>query len=162
MLTEIAQIIIAFAVSFILYVTIDVLAGLPKEGGVCGAAAIGEAVEKSGGDIRGGYMLGNIVCSPDASAGTLLAACGVCLFGLWGGLIAAVFVYIGNRICSDKGYAGTAGALVATAVIWGLANAGLIAPQSFIAGMVLAILVIQGISHKYASRLLGKLWRLRA
>ena len=47
MLTEITQIIIAFAVSFIIYATIDVLAGLPKEGGVCGARAIGEAVEES-------------------------------------------------------------------------------------------------------------------
>lgn len=162
MLPEITQIILAFAVSFILYVTIDVLAGLPKAGGVCGAAAIGEAVKESGGDLNGGYMLGNIVCSPDASAGTLLAACGVFLFGLPGGLIAAVFVYVGNRICSDKGYAGTAGALVATAVIYALNTAGIIAPQSFIAGMVLAILLIQGISHRYASKMLGKLRRLRA
>ncbi len=162
MLTEITQIIIAFAVSFILYATIDVLAGLPEKGGVCGASAIGEAVEESGGDLHGGYMLGNIVCSPDASAGTLLAACGVYLFGIQGGIIAAVLVYIGNRICSDKGYAGTAGALAATFIIYGLNIAGIIDPKSFIAGMVLAILVIQGISHKYASRLLGKLWRLRA
>ena len=56
MLPEITQIILAFAVSSILYVTIDVLAGLPKAGGVCGAAAIGEAVKESGGDLHGGYI----------------------------------------------------------------------------------------------------------
>ncbi|WFN37871.1 hypothetical protein L1994_05670 [Methanomicrobium antiquum] len=161
MLTEIAHIIVAFAVAWILFVAIDIIFRLPQTGGVSGAEAIGKEIEKAGGDINGGYMMGNIVCSPDASGGFLLAACGVYIAGIWGGLSAAVLVWIGNRICHDKGYAGTTGAFIATLVIYGFTAYGGFVPEQFIAGMVLAILTIQGISHKYASRILGRIWRLR-
>ncbi|MBP2132348.1 energy-converting hydrogenase A subunit B [Methanomicrobium sp. W14] len=160
-LTEIAHIIVAFAVTWILFTATDIIFRLPEKGGVSGAQAIGEEIKKAGGDINGGYMMGNIVSSPDASAGTLLAACGVYIAGIWGGLFATVLVYIGNRICHDKGYAGTTGAFIATFVIYAFTYSGF-APEYFIAGMVLAILTIQGISHKYASRILGIFWRIRA
>ena len=105
--------------------------------------------------------MGNIVCSPDASAGTLLAACGVYAAGIGGGLTAAVLVFIGNRICHDPGYAGTTGAVLATFMVYGLGMAGITAAEC-IAGMVIAILTIQGISHMPASRLLGKFWGWRS
>ncbi|MBN2733488.1 MAG: hypothetical protein JXQ82_01350 [Methanomicrobiaceae archaeon] len=162
MLTEMVHIIVAFAVAWILFIATDIIFRLPEKGGVSGAKAIGEEIEKAGGNINGGYMMGNIVSSPDASAGTLLAACGVFIAGIWGGLFAAVLVYIGNRICHDKGYAGTTGAVIATFVIYAFITYAGFAPEQFIAGMILAILTIQGISHKYASKVLGKLWRLRA
>lgn len=104
--------------------------------------------------------MGNIVSSPDASGGTLLAACGVYVAGLTGGLLVAVLVFIGNKICYDKGYAGTTGAVVATCVLYGLSLAGI--PASLgVAGMVIAILSIQGLNHTWASRVLGRIWRVR-
>jgi len=159
--TEIFHIFAAAAVCFVIFVTIDLLFRLPEKGGVRGADAIGRSIESAGGDLNGGLMMGNIVCSPDASAGTLLAACGVYAAGIPGGLAAAVLVFIGNRICHDKGYAGTTGAAVATFVVYALTTYAGFSPGQFIAGMVIAILVIQGISQKYASRLLGALWRIR-
>jgi energy-converting hydrogenase A subunit B len=36
------------------------------------------------------------------------------------------------------------------------------AASDFIAGMVIAILTIQGISHARSSRLLGRLWEIRS
>jgi len=160
MLNEIARIIAAALISWILFVMVDIIFSLPKKGGVSGAEAIGAQIEADGGSLNGGYMMGNIVCSPDASAGTLLAACGVYIAGIPGGITAAVLVYIGNRICHDPGYAGTTGAVIATFVIYGCTLAGFLA-QDFIAGMVIAILTIQGISHIHASGLLNRLWRLR-
>jgi len=157
---DIESILIAAIVSWVLFITIDILFGLPKHGGVSGAREIAAAIEKGGGEIHGGYMMGNIVCSPDASAGTLLAACGVYIAGIPGGLAAAVLVYIGNRICYDPGYAGTTGALAATFVIYGFTLLGFSAAH-FIAGMVIAILTIQGISHLHASRLISHIWRWR-
>ena len=71
--------------------------GLPEQPGVKGARIIGENVEKRGGDIAGGFFQGNIVCSPDASAGTLIASIGYLLLGIPGGIIAALFVFIGNQ-----------------------------------------------------------------
>lgn len=105
-------------------------------------------------------MMGNIVSSPDASAGTLLAACGVYCYGIPGGLTATVLVYIGNRICYDPGYAGTSGCFLATFMVYGGTLIGIPA-EYFIAGMVIAILTIQGISHRHSSRLLGWIWRLK-
>ena len=99
--------------------TIDVSLSYRSAGAFAGATAIAEEVEKGGGDLHGGFMLGNIVSSPDASAGTLLAACGVYCAGLPGGLFAALLVYIGNRICYDPGYAGTTGAITATFLVYG-------------------------------------------
>lgn len=155
------NIIIAAVVSWIIFITIDIIFKLPERGGVSGADAIGTAIAANKGSLNGGFMMGNIVCSPDASAGVLLAACGVFVAGIPGGLIAAVIVYIGNRICNDPGYAGFSGSFVATFVIAGFGLIG-VTPDAFIAGMVIAILTIQGISHRYASHLLNRLWRIRA
>ncbi|WP_243668957.1 hypothetical protein [Methanoculleus chikugoensis] len=164
MLSELLHIPAAAIISWILFVAVDIFFKLPEAGGVVGATAIARDIEAGGGDISGGTMMGgNIVCSPpDASAGTLLAACGVYLAGIPpGGLAAAVMVYIGNRICYDPpGYAGTTGAVLATFVIYGFTQVGF-AASDFIAGMVIAILTIQGLSHTHASRLLGRLWRIR-
>lgn len=160
MITTFLHIAFAAACCWILFVTIDMIFGLPRKGGVVGAAKIAESIQKTGGDIRGGTMMGNIVCSPDASAGTLLAACGVYCCGIPGGLLATVLVFIGNRICYDPGYAGTTGCFLATFMVYGGTLAGIL-PEYFIVGMVIAILTIQGISHQMASILLGKIWRIR-
>jgi len=157
---ELLHILAAAIVSWILFVAVDILFKLPETGGVSGASAIARDIEAAGGDLAGGTMMGNIVCSPDASAGTLLAACGVYVAGIPGGLAAAVLVYIGNRICHDPGYAGTTGAILATFVVYGFTQIGFSATD-FIAGMVIAILTIQGLSHTHASKLLARLWRVR-
>jgi len=154
------HILIAAAVSWINFVTIDLIFKLPERGGVSGAREIARQIEDGGGALHGGYMMGNIVSSPDASAGTLLAACGVYIAGIPGGILAALLVYVGNRICHDPGYAGTTGALSATFIVYGFSLLGFSAAE-FIAGMVIAILTIQGISAVYASRLLSTLWRWR-
>jgi energy-converting hydrogenase A subunit B len=154
------HILIAAVVSWINFVAIDQIFRLPEKGGVSGATAIAQEVERGGGDLHGGFMMGNIVSSPDASAGTLLAACGVYAAGIPGGLFAAVLVYIGNRICYDPGYAGTTGCVSATLIVFGFSQIGFEA-SDFIAGMVIAILTIQGISSVHASRLLGKIWKVR-
>ncbi|HDQ07339.1 MAG TPA: hypothetical protein ENN44_00920 [Methanoculleus sp.] len=160
MLGELVNIFIAAVLCWLLFIVVDVAFGLPEKGGVSGADAIASSVDRAGGDLNGGSMMGNIVCSPDASAGTLLAACGVYAAGVGGGLTAAVLVFIGNRICHDPGYAGTTGAVLATFMVYGLGMAGITAAEC-IAGMVIAILTIQGISHVQASRLLGKFWGWR-
>ena len=160
MLGELFHILAAAIISWILFVTVDIIFLLPEAGGVSGASAIARDIEAGGGALAGGTMMGNIVCSPDASAGTLLAACGVYVAGIPGGLAAALMVYIGNRICHDPGYAGTTGAVLATFVVYGFTQVGF-AASDFIAGMVIAILTIQGLSHTHASRLLGRLWRIR-
>ncbi len=154
------HILIAALVCWLNFVTIDILFKLPERGGVSGAEEIGRHIEKGGGALHGGYMMGNIVSSPDASAGTLLASCGVYAAGIPGGLLAALLVYIGNRICHDPGYAGTTGCITATFIVYGFTLIGFSAAD-FIVGMVIAILTIQGISHVHASRLLSTLWRWR-
>lgn len=161
MLADYQQIVIAAVLCWILFVAVDVIFRLPEKGGVSGAAAIGRSIEAHGGALPGGTMMGNIVSSPDASAGTLLAACGVYVAGLPGGLAAAALVFVGNRICHDPGYAGTTGAVLASLMIAGLAGIGF-APENFIAGMVIAILTIQGLSHRHASRLLARIWGWRS
>ena len=94
---------------------------------------------------------------PDASAGTLLASAACYTIGTpEGGLVAAVLVYAGNRLCADPGYAGTTGALTITCIIYAASYIG-IGPAEFIVGMVLAIVTIQGIDHPLASKLLGKI-----
>jgi energy-converting hydrogenase A subunit B len=158
-LNEIIAISIGAVLSWINFVFIDIWMGLPEAPGVRGAKAIGKSIENRGGDLGGGYFSGNIVCSPDASAGTLLASCGYYAFGSpEGGVIAALFVYFGNRICADQGYAGTTGALTATVLIWATSYIGL-APQNFILGMVIAALTIQGLYHPLSSKLIGKMAR---
>jgi energy-converting hydrogenase A subunit B len=160
MLEELARILAASAICWINFVAIDMIFRLPLKGGVSGATAIAKAVEAKGGALSGGFMMGNIVSSPDASAGTLLASCGVYAAGIPGGLFAALLVYIGNRICYDPGYAGTTGCITATFIVYGFTLIGFSA-SDFIAGMVIAILTIQGISHIHSSRLLAYLWGWR-
>jgi energy-converting hydrogenase A subunit B len=150
---------VAAVVCWINFVIIDQIFKLPEMGGVSGATAIALEVERRGGDLHGGYMVGNIVSSPDASAGTLLASCGVYAAGIPGGLFAAILVYVGNRICRDRGYAGTTGCVAATFIVYGFMQIGFSA-SDFIAGSVIAILTIQGISSVHASRVLGKIWGL--
>ena len=159
MIDVIPAIPIAAVICLLLFTALDFLWKLPKQGGVSGADVIGKDLETSGGDRHGGWMIGNIISSPDASAGTLLAACGYYVWGIWGALISIVLVYIGARICADKGFAGTSGAVCATLIIWTLTSFAGFPPESFIAGCVIAIFLVEGISAKYASRLLGKLWR---
>lgn len=159
MIPELAHIAAAAALSLILFTALDLFWKLPKEGGVSGADAVSREITASGGDQNGGWMLGNIICSPDASAGTLLAACGYWICGIPGGIAAAVLVFIGARICADKGWAGTSGALAATILIWALSTYANFPPETFIAGMVIAILIVQGISVRHTSRILGSIWR---
>lgn len=156
-LTEFIKIIAAFVICWINFVAVDTYFGLPKKPGVLGANVIGEKIKEVGGNIHGGYFMGNIVCSPDASAGTLMASIFYYLFGLEGGLIAALLIYIGNRLCNDPGYAGTIGTITATILIY--LFSGFISPEYFIAGMVLAIFSIQGFNHKIASKVLGELYQ---
>lgn len=152
----ILAIIIATILSLLNFVLIDIKLGLPEAPGVKGAEFIGKSVEKSGGDISGGFMQGNIVCSPDASAGTLLAAIGTYTIGIEGGLIAALMVFFGNRLCVDPGYAGTIGTLTATILIYLSSFIG-IKPEIFILGMIISIFLIQGFNQPLASKVLGKL-----
>lgn len=159
MILELTYIAAGAAISLILFTALDIFWKLPKEGGVSGADAISREIAAAGGDKNGGWMMGNIICSPDASAGTLLAACGYWICGIPGGIAAAVLVFIGARICADKGWAGISGALTATAVIWVLSTFAGFNPEAFIAGTVIAIFLVQGISHTHASRILGSIWR---
>ena len=149
-------IIIATILCWLNFVIIDTYFGLPEQPGVRGARLVGESVEKRGGDIAGGFFQGNILCSPDASAGTLMASIGYLLLGIPGGILAAFFVMIGNRLCADPGYAGTVGSLTATAIIFICSLVGF-TPEMFIVGMVIAILTVQGIDQVRASIVLGKI-----
>jgi energy-converting hydrogenase A subunit B len=156
-MNELIGIAIAAVLSWINFVLIDTWMGLPESPGVKGAEAIGRSVKKRGGDLAGGFFQGNIVCSPDASAGTLLASIACYAIGTpEGGFIAAALVYFGNRICADQGYAGTTGALTITCIIAATSLIGL-TPAEFIVGMLIAIVTIQGLYHPAASRLLGKI-----
>ena len=155
-MNEVIGIIIAAILCWLNFVIVDTYFGLPEQPGVRGASIIGKDVEKRGGDIAGGFFQGNILCSPDASAGTLLASIGYLLLGIRGGIIAALFVFIGNRFCADPGYAGTCGSLTATAIIFLTSFIGL-TPEMFIVGMVIAIFTIMGISQTGASKVLGNI-----
>lgn len=161
MLEQLPYIAAATAVCLVLFVGIDIFWKLPRKGGVSGAEAIGNQIQESGGNLHGGYMIGNIVTSPDASAGLLLAACGFFIYGVLGAAAAAVLVFIGARICADKGFAGLSGALVGTAVIWAFTTFLGFAPEVFIAGTVLAILIVEGLSLRISTRIIGKLWGKR-
>ena len=156
MIFEIIGIIVAGIICWLNFVIIDTYFGLPEQPGVQGARLVGESVKERNGDLAGGFFQGNILCSPDASAGTLLAACGYLVLGIPGGIIAALFVFIGNRLCADPGYAGSCGALTMTVIIFLASFVGL-TPQMFIVGMVIAILTIQGVDHVAASKLIGKI-----
>ncbi|MCE5214510.1 MAG: hypothetical protein LLF83_07315 [Methanobacterium sp.] len=154
---ELIGIIIAAVISWLNFVLIDTWMGLPESPGVKGAEVIGRGIKKRGGDLAGGFFQGNIVCSPDASAGTLLASIACYAIGTpEGGLIAATLVYFGNRLCADPGYAGTTGALTITVIIALTSYIG-ITPAMFIVGMLIAIFTIQGLYHPSSSKLLGKI-----
>ncbi|MDR2624697.1 MAG: hypothetical protein LBC39_09090 [Methanobrevibacter sp.] len=155
-MNEIVGVIIASIISWINFVVIDTYFGLPEAPGVKGAEIVGYSIKKRGGDLSGGFFQGNILCSPDASAGTLIASMGVMLLGFQGGLIATLIVYIGNRLCADPGYAGTTGALSATIIVTLGSYIGL-TPLMFVAGMVIAITTIQGLDHSSSSKLLGSI-----
>lgn len=156
-MNEILGIIIAAVLSWLNFVLIDTWFGLPEKPGVKGADVIGRDVKKRGGDLAGGFFQGNIVCSPDASAGTILGAIACYTIGIpAGGFVAALLVFIGNRLCADPGYAGTIGALTIMVIIALTSFIG-IPPEQFIVGMLLAIVTIQGLDHPRASRLLGKI-----
>ena len=155
-MNEIIGVILAAIVCWLNFVIVDTYFGLPEQPGVKGARIIGESIKKRHGDIAGGFFQGNILCSPDASAGTLMASIGYLLLGIPGGIIAAFLVLIGNRLCADPGYAGTVGSLTATLLIFIFSFIGL-TPEMFIVGMVIAILTIQGIDQVRASIILGKI-----
>lgn len=155
-MNEIVGLIIATVICWLNFVIVDTYFGLPEQPGVRGARIIGESVKKRNGDIAGGFFQGNILCSPDASAGTLMASIGYLVLGIPGGILAAFLVFIGNRLCADPGYAGTTGALTATILIFIFSFIGL-TPGMFIVGMVIAILTIQGIDQVRASIILGKI-----
>lgn len=155
-MNEIVGLIIATVICWLNFVIVDTYFGLPEQPGVRGARIIGESVKKRNGDIAGGFFQGNILCSPDASAGTLMASIGYLVLGIPGGILAAFLVFIGNRLCADPGYAGTTGALTATILIFIFSFIG-VTPEMFIVGMVIAILTIQGIDQARASIILGKI-----
>ena len=75
-MNEVIGIIIAAILCWLNFVIVDTFFGLPEQPGVKGAEIVGRDVSKRGGDIAGGFFQGNILCSPDASAGTLLASIG--------------------------------------------------------------------------------------
>jgi len=154
---ELLKLLVGTVVCWINFVLVDTYFGLPKKPGVLGAEVIGRTLEKLGGDINGGYFMGNIVCSPDASAGTLMASIFYYLMGFKGGLVATLLVFIGNRLCNDPGYAGTFGTFSATVIIHLLS--GFIEPKYFIGGMVIAVFTIQGLYHVGASKVLGYIGR---
>ena len=156
LMNEVIGIIIAAVLCWLNFVIVDTYFGLPEQPGVIGARIVGSDVEKRGGDIAGGFFQGNVLCSPDASAGTLIASIGFMLLGIPGGILAAFLVFIGNRLCADPGYAGTIGSLTATAIIFLTSFIGL-KPEMFIVGMVIAILTIQGLDQVRASVVLGKI-----
>ena len=148
--------ILATIISWLNFVIVDTFLGLPEAPGVKGAETVGYSIKNRKGDLAGGFFQGNILCSPDASAGTLMASIGYLVLGIPGGIIAAFLVLIGNRLCADPGYAGTVGSLTATMLIFIFSFVGL-TPEMFIVGMVIAILTIQGIDQVRASIILGKI-----
>ena len=119
--------ILATIISWLNFVIVDTFLGLPEAPGVKGAETVGYSIKNRKGDLAGGFFQGNILCSPDASAGTLMASIGVYVLGIQGGLIIFLFSFIG------------------------------ITPEMFICGMVIAIFTIQGIHHPTSSRLIGKI-----
>lgn len=155
-MNEIIGIIIATVISWLNFVIIDTYLGLPEAPGVKGAEIVGHSIKNRGGNLAGGFFQGNILCSPDASAGTLLASIGVMFLGIEGGIIAAFFVMIGNRLCADPGYAGTTGAITMTIIIV-LGSFIQLTPEMFVVGMIIAITTIQGIYHPVSSKLLGNI-----
>ena len=157
---HIMYLIASIIISLILFVSIDLLFNLPNSYSVRGVDEISEAIARHGGDKAGGTMMANLVCSPDGSAGTFLAACGFYIAGIPGGLLGAVFAFLGNEICHDRGYAAFTGAVLTTTVIAASTHLGF-SPSTWIPAVIISVVIVQGISHTHASHILGKLWRLR-
>ena len=152
-MNEIIGIIVASVICWLNFVIIDTYFGLPQQPGVKGVQTVGDSIEKRNGDIAGGFFQGNILC---ASAGTLIEAILYIFLGIAGGILAAFFVFMGNRLCADPGYAGTTGSLTITVILFVCSFVGL-TPEMFIAGICIAILTIQGIDQVRASIILGKI-----
>jgi energy-converting hydrogenase A subunit B len=153
-MNEIIGVIFASVICWLNFVIIDTYFGLPEAPGVKGADIVGHSIKNRDGDLSGGFFQGNILCSPDASAGTLLASIAVMVLGFQGGLIAALIVFIGNRLCADPGYAGTIGALSMTVIVVLCSLLGF-SPLMFVVGIVIAITTIQGLDHPSSSKILG-------
>ncbi len=83
-MNEIIGIIVASVICWLNFVIIDTYFGLPQQPGVKGVQTVGDSIEKRNGDIAGGFFQGNILCSPDASAGTLIASIGYMILGIPG------------------------------------------------------------------------------
>ena len=77
--------ILATIISWLNFVIVDTFLGLPEAPGVKGAETVGYSIKNRKGDLAGGFFQGNILCSPDASAGTLIASIGVYILGIQGG-----------------------------------------------------------------------------
>ena len=67
--------ILATIISWLNFVIVDTFLGLPEAPGVKGAETVGYSIKNRKGDLAGGFFQGNILCSPDASAGTLIIMC---------------------------------------------------------------------------------------
>ena len=59
MFDEPIRILIAALICWFNFMTVDLIFKLPHSGGVSGATAIAQEVEKGGGNLNGGYMMGN-------------------------------------------------------------------------------------------------------
>ena len=90
-MNEILGVIIAAIISWLNFVIVDTYFSLPEQPGVKGAEIIGYSIKDRGGDLSGGFFQGNILCSPDASAGTLISSIGFLVLGVNGGILAAFF-----------------------------------------------------------------------
>ena len=74
--------ILATVISWLNFVIVDTFLGLPEAPGVKGAETVGYSIKARKGDLAGGFFQGNILCSPDASAGTLMASIGFYILGI--------------------------------------------------------------------------------
>ncbi len=151
--------ILATIISALNFIIVDTYLGLPEEPSVKGVNNVAYSIRNRGGDLSGGFFQGNILCSPDASAGTLLASIGVYVLGFEGGLIAALLIFIGNRLCADQGYAGTTGALTMTIIMVIFSFLGF-PSDIFIVGIVIVIFFVQGLYHPISTKVLGKIAKL--
>ena len=154
-MNEILGIAIATILTWLNFVLIDAYLGLPEIPACKGANNLGRAIKNGGGDLSGGFFQGNLVCSPDASAGTLFSSISYMLVGYGGGFIAALAIYIGNRLCGDTGCPGTVGSLTTIVIIYLTSFIGL-TPEMFVVGMIIAITSIQGLHYPTSSKLLGR------
>jgi len=74
---QIIPIAAALVISFILFVSIDLVFNLPKSGSTHGIAEMSRAITRHGGDKAGGMMMGNILLS--AICGLILAGTSIYL-----------------------------------------------------------------------------------